>query len=120
MLPSSVLVYIQMAQFLMLVMVISWLFSTMFFLPLCAVIGPTGNLCQITMGKSKSSANQNETEHVELKDAPPPKQKASEIAEINADQQHSSTQKLNTISNTDENAVSNKNAQDIPERNEIT
>ncbi|XP_057308047.1 protein dispatched homolog 1-like isoform X2 [Hydractinia symbiolongicarpus] len=130
--PSSVLVYIQMAQFLMLVMMISWLFSTMFFLPLCAVIGPTGNFCQITMGKS--SANQNETERVELKDAPPSKQNVSEIADvegssplvqktsekINADRQHSSTEKLNAISNTDENAVPNKKRENVPKKSEIT
>lgn len=51
--PSQVLVYIQMSQFLMLVMFISWLFSTFFFLPLCAVLGPTGNVGQLTCKKMK-------------------------------------------------------------------
>ena len=53
--PSQVLVYIQMSQFLMLVMFISWLFSTFFFLPLCAVIGPTGNVGQLTCKKMKKA-----------------------------------------------------------------
>ena len=53
--PSQVLVYIQMSQFLMLVMFVSWLFSTFFFLPLCAVIGPTGNVGQLTCKKVRNS-----------------------------------------------------------------
>ena len=47
MVPAKVLVYFQMAQFLMLVMVVSWVYSTFFFLPLCMVIGPTGNFGQL-------------------------------------------------------------------------
>eukprot|EP00111_Clytia_hemisphaerica_P006411 TCONS_00018634-protein len=49
--PSYVLAYLQMAQFLMLVTFMSWLFSTFFFVPLCAAIGPIGNLGQLTPGK---------------------------------------------------------------------
>ena len=48
MVPAKVLVYYQMAQFLMLVMVVSWFYSTFFFLPLCMVIGPTKNFGQLT------------------------------------------------------------------------
>eukprot|EP00111_Clytia_hemisphaerica_P005464 TCONS_00015824-protein len=55
--PSAVLVYLQMAQFLMLVMFISWLFSTFFFLPVCAVFGPTGNMGQLTCKKVKKVQN---------------------------------------------------------------
>jgi len=53
--PSHVLVYLQMAQFLMLVMFISWVYSTLFFLPLCAFIGPTGNVGQLTCKKVKTA-----------------------------------------------------------------
>lgn len=51
MIPSSVLVYIQMAEFLMLVMFISWLYSTFFFLPLCAAVGPTNYIGQLNIKK---------------------------------------------------------------------
>lgn len=55
MIPAKVLVYFQMAQFLMLVMVVSWAYSTFFFLPLCMVIGPTGNFGQLTCSKLKTA-----------------------------------------------------------------
>ena len=55
MIPAKVLVYFQMAQFLMLVMVVSWIYSTFFFLPLCMVIGPTGNFGQLTCSKLKTA-----------------------------------------------------------------
>merc|ERR1740124_1883070 len=51
MVPSSILVYIQMAEFLMLVMFVSWVYSTFFFLPLCAAVGPTGYVGQLTWDK---------------------------------------------------------------------
>ena len=57
MVPAKVLVYFQMAQFLMLVMVVSWVYSTFFFLPLCMVIGPTGNFGQLTCIKLKTAHN---------------------------------------------------------------
>lgn len=44
MMPSNVLSYIQMGQFLMLVMTVSWLFSVFYFQSLCATIGPQGNM----------------------------------------------------------------------------
>ena len=53
MVPAKVLVYYQMAQFLMLVMVVSWFCSTFFFLPLCMAIGPTKNFGQLTCKKIK-------------------------------------------------------------------
>ena len=53
MVPAKVLVYNQMAQFLMLVMVVSWFYSTFFFLPLCMAIGPTKNFGQLTCKKIK-------------------------------------------------------------------
>ena len=53
--PSHVLVYLQMAQFLMLVMFVSWVYSTLFFLPLCAFIGPSGNTGQLTCKKVKTA-----------------------------------------------------------------
>ena len=67
MIPSSVLVYIQMAEFLMLVMFISWLFSTFFFLPLCAAFGPINYIGQVTFRRSpKSKVPNNYSNHIEL------------------------------------------------------
>ena len=43
MVPSTVLCYVQIGHFLMVVMFFSWMYSTFFFLPLCASIGPTGH-----------------------------------------------------------------------------
>jgi len=42
--PSHVLSYIQMGQFLMLVMTVSWFFSVFYFQSLCAIIGPQGDM----------------------------------------------------------------------------
>ncbi|XP_030854402.1 protein dispatched homolog 1-like [Strongylocentrotus purpuratus] len=47
MMPASILSYTQMGTFLMLIMIISWLYSTLFFQSLCRVIGPEGNVGQI-------------------------------------------------------------------------
>jgi len=57
MVPSQVLVYFQMAQFLMLTMFVSWMYSTFFFLPLCMVMGPTNNFGQLTCSKVKRARN---------------------------------------------------------------
>ena len=57
MIPAKVLVYFQMAQFLMLVMVVSWIYGTFFFLPLCMVIGPTEHFGQLTCTKVKKAQN---------------------------------------------------------------
>ena len=53
--PASILAYLQMSHFLMLIMVMSWIFSTFFFLPLCALAGPTENFGQLTFKKTKSA-----------------------------------------------------------------
>ncbi len=45
--PATILFYVQLGTFLMLVMVFSWLFATFFFQSLCYVVGPNGNFCQI-------------------------------------------------------------------------
>ena len=55
MFPATVLVYYQMAQFLMLLMVVSWTYSTFFFLPLCMVAGPTGDFGQLTCKNVKDA-----------------------------------------------------------------
>lgn len=55
MFPATVLVYYQMAQFLMLLMVVSWTYSTFFFLPLCMVAGPTGSFGQLTCKNVKDA-----------------------------------------------------------------
>ena len=46
--PATVLVYYQLGQFLMLVMVFSWFHSTFGFLSICAVIGPKDNFGQLS------------------------------------------------------------------------
>ena len=47
--PATVLVYFQLGQFLMLVMVFSWFYSTFIFLSICAVIGPKDNFGQLSI-----------------------------------------------------------------------
>ena len=47
MMPSTVITYVQLGVFLMLVMTISWVYATFFFLSICRVIGPQGNCAQI-------------------------------------------------------------------------
>ena len=47
--PATVLAYYQLGQFLMLVMVFSWLYSTFAFLSICAVIGPKDNFGQLSI-----------------------------------------------------------------------
>lgn len=49
MMPATVLAYYQLGQFLMLVMVFSWLYSTFAFLSICAVIGPKDNFGQLSI-----------------------------------------------------------------------
>lgn len=47
MMPASILSYTQMGTFLMLIMTISWLYSTLFFQSMCRVIGPEGDVGQL-------------------------------------------------------------------------
>ena len=47
--PATVLAYYQLGQFLMLVMVFSWLYSTFAFLSVCAFIGPKDNFGQLSI-----------------------------------------------------------------------
>ena len=49
MLPSTILSYKQMGTFLMLIMVISWTYSTFFFQSLCRTIGPEGRKGQFPL-----------------------------------------------------------------------
>ncbi|KAJ7373717.1 Protein dispatched 1 [Desmophyllum pertusum] len=49
MMPATVLAYFQLGQFLMLVMVFSWLYSTFGFLSICTVIGPKDNFGQLSI-----------------------------------------------------------------------
>ena len=46
--PASVLVYFQLGQFLMLVMVFSWFYSTFVFLSICTMIGPNNDFGQLS------------------------------------------------------------------------
>ena len=45
--PATILFYVQLGSFFMIVMTFSWLFATFFFQSLCYVIGPNGNFAQI-------------------------------------------------------------------------
>lgn len=47
--PATVLAYFQLGQFLMLVMVFSWLYSTFGFLSICTVIGPRNDFGQLSI-----------------------------------------------------------------------
>eukprot|EP00112_Aurelia_sp_Birch-Aquarium-sp1_P001822 Seg1198.2 transcript_id=Seg1198.2/GoldUCD/mRNA.D3Y31 product="Protein dispatched 1" protein_id=Seg1198.2/GoldUCD/D3Y31 len=47
MMPSVINAYIQLGHFLMLIMSASWVYSTFFFLALCAVLGPQGQVGHI-------------------------------------------------------------------------
>ena len=47
--PATVLAYFQLGQFLMLVMVFSWFYSTFCFLSICAMIGPKDNFGQLSI-----------------------------------------------------------------------
>ena len=49
--PSTVLVYVQLGQFLMVVMAMSWFFATFFFQSMCAVAGPRKNFGQLSITK---------------------------------------------------------------------
>ena len=51
---STVLAYFQLGQFLTLVMAISWLFATLFFMSLCYFAGPVGHFGQINSTKCVS------------------------------------------------------------------
>ena len=46
-LPADLLAYQQLAVFLMLIMLNSWAFATLFFLPVCRLMGPHGDLGRI-------------------------------------------------------------------------
>ncbi len=47
MMPSVIYAYIQVGHFLMLIMSTSWVYSTFFFLALCAISGPQGHVGDI-------------------------------------------------------------------------
>ena len=51
---STVLAYFQLGQFLTLVMAISWVFATFFFMSLCYFAGPVGHFGRINSKKCHS------------------------------------------------------------------
>ena len=53
--PSTVRCYVQFGSFLMIVMFFSWIYSTFFFLPLCAAIGPTGYFTELRWRKKEKN-----------------------------------------------------------------
>ena len=71
MMPATVLAYFQLGQFLMLVMVFSWFYSTFIFLSICAVIGPKDNFGQLSISNLfrqcyRSKAGKETTDKTEL------------------------------------------------------
>ncbi|XP_038077701.1 protein dispatched homolog 1-like [Patiria miniata] len=61
MMPSAILSYTQMGTFLMLIMSISWVFSTFYFQSLCRTIGPEGSLGQFLLPGSTCCAQRKNT-----------------------------------------------------------
>ena len=47
--PASVLVYIQLSHFLMVLMTFSWIYANFFFMALCIIMGPKNDMCQINI-----------------------------------------------------------------------
>ena len=68
MMPASVLAYYQLGQFLMLVMVFSWLFSTFGFLSICSVIGPKDDFGQLNCCSSCKNEPEEETGNLAIPD----------------------------------------------------
>lgn len=63
MLPSKVLAYTQIGTFLLLVMGISWIYATLFFMSLLYVIGPQHGFGQLNLVKWSKRENKNGTNH---------------------------------------------------------
>ena len=59
MLPSTVLSYVQLGTYLMLVMAISWVYGVFLFTSLCCTIGPQGNFAQISRSCCHGDRNSN-------------------------------------------------------------
>ena len=49
MMPATILTYVQLGVFLMLIMTYSWVFANFFFLPVCAIMGPQHRFAQIVL-----------------------------------------------------------------------
>ena len=69
MMPSIIRAYVQVGQFLMIVMVFSWVFGTFFFLPLCAIAGLTGFAGEINCCRSNRQKEVRTTESEVLETA---------------------------------------------------
>jgi hypothetical protein len=52
---SNVLSYIQLGQFLMIIMSVSWVYATFFFQALCSILGPQNDSGQMTVAKLKAA-----------------------------------------------------------------
>lgn len=59
MLPSSVLAYIQIGKFLLIVMTVSWLYSTLFFMSILKIIGPQHGFGQLNLIKREQKNGKN-------------------------------------------------------------
>lgn len=53
-LSSDVLSYIQIGQFLIIIMSVSWVYATFFFQALCCLCGPENDSGQLTVAKLRS------------------------------------------------------------------
>ena len=47
--PATVLVYIQLSHFLMVLMTFSWVYANFFFMALCTIMGPKNEMCQLNI-----------------------------------------------------------------------
>ncbi|KAL9981000.1 hypothetical protein ACROYT_G009652 [Oculina patagonica] len=68
MMPATVLAYFQLGQFLMLVMVFSWLYSTFGFLSICTVIGPREDFGQLSISHLLRKCGPSRVEPVDSKE----------------------------------------------------
>lgn len=66
MIPSKVLAYIQIGKFLMIVMSISWLYATLFFISLLNVFGPQHGFGQFNRPKFSNRENKNGTNQIDF------------------------------------------------------
>lgn len=63
--PSSVLVYIQLSHFLMVLMTFSWTYGNFFFMSLCSALGPRNNFFQLKLVGMFQQHAPHENEHVQ-------------------------------------------------------
>ena len=66
MMPAIVLSYAQLGTFMMLVMSTSWVYANFFFLSLCRIVGPNGNIAQIPLPKCTPCTGTDRVENIQI------------------------------------------------------